>query len=686
MGILFITVFVVTVASFSLSSVYAEPVIYDDDYIVEKFVGRLGFPTTMTFVGDEILILEKSSGNVIRIHDNGVPYPEPVLHVPVEIKVESGLLGISKVSNHVYLYYTEPLAGYGTSYNKLSQGYDASRNAVYQYDWNGEKLTSPILVKEFPALNGYHNGGVMTKGLNNEIYFVIGDLEQRTVFQNIPGENADFETSSIFKIDTENNSVELHAMGIRNSFGLAVDPITGYLWDTENGPDAYDEINLVETKFNSGWMEIQGPSNGKLLPPLSKFKEYKYSEPEFSWELPIGVTAIAFPEQGLFEKYFGWIFVGDFHNGNIYKFKLDDTRTKFIFKSTHLQDNVLNISKNSADTAYAGNTECRVKSYLCSLLEPMNEIVFAKDFQGITDIKFHNGAMYIAVIGEDIHDKETIGYGDGSIYKIYPKEHLSPLKQYQSSTPHKKIVCNEELMPIMSKSGSIYCVYPKTALTLINILNWSIEHPDMPKIELKNQDLHGLNFEHLNLSDSDFRGSDFDNAKITNTNFAKANLSDANLLGMDMTGTILTGADLSDANLAGVDFSGMDLTETRLIGTDLSNAVLTGTILTGADISQTNLTGVDFSGMDLSGVRLTGVDLSNENLTDTILIGADLSDTNLAGVDFSGMDLTGTILRGANLLNVILTDTILTGADLSDANLAGVDLSGWDLTEMKLTG
>ena len=552
MGILFITVFVVIVASFSLSSVYAEPVIYDDDYIVEKFVGRLGFPTTMIFVGDEILILEKSSGNVIRIHDNGVPYPEPVLHVPVEIKVESGLLGISKVSNHVYLYYTEPLAGYGTSYNKLSHGYDASRNAVYQYDWNGEKLTSPILVKEFPALNGYHNGGVMTKGLNNEIYFVIGDLEQRTVFQNIPGENADFETSSIFKIDTENNSVELHAMGIRNSFGLAVDPITGYLWDTENGPDVYDEINLVETKFNSGWMEIQGPSNGKLLPPLSKFKEYKYSEPEFSWELPIGVTAIAFPEQGLFEKYFGWIFVGDFHNGNIYKFKLDDTRTKFIFKSTHLQDNVLNISKNSADAAYTGNTECRVKDYLCSLLEPMNEIVFAKDFQGITDIKFHNGAMYIAVIGEDIHDKETIGYGDGSIYKIYPKEHLSPLKQYQSSTPHKKIVCNEELMPIMSKSGSIHCIYPKTALTLINVLNWSIEHPDMPKIELKNQDLHGLNFEHINLSYSDFRGSDFDNATITNTNFTKANLSDANLLGMDLTGTILTGADLSDANLAGV--------------------------------------------------------------------------------------------------------------------------------------
>ena len=51
--------------------------------------------------------------------------------------------------------------------------------------------------------------------------------------------------------------------------------------------------------------------------------------------------------------------------------------------------------------------------------------------------------------------------------------------------PHKKIVCKTELMPIMSKSGYIYCVYPKTALTLINVLNWSIDQPEMPKIDLK---------------------------------------------------------------------------------------------------------------------------------------------------------------------------------------------------------
>ena len=44
-----------------------------------------------------------------------------------------------------------------------------------------------------------------------------------------------------------------YAYGIRNSFGIDWDPITGYLWDSENGPHFGDELNLVEPGFNSGW-------------------------------------------------------------------------------------------------------------------------------------------------------------------------------------------------------------------------------------------------------------------------------------------------------------------------------------------------------------------------------------------------------------------------------------------------
>jgi aldose sugar dehydrogenase len=38
---------------------------------------------------------------------------------------------------------------------------------------------------------------------------------------------------------------EYYAYGIRNSFGIDYDPITGNIWITDNGPDCYDELNLV---------------------------------------------------------------------------------------------------------------------------------------------------------------------------------------------------------------------------------------------------------------------------------------------------------------------------------------------------------------------------------------------------------------------------------------------------------
>ena len=49
-----------------------------------------------------------------------------------------------------------------------------------------------------------------------------------------------------------------YAYGIRNSYGLDFDPVSGKIWDTENGPQSGDEINLVEPGFNSGWNKIQG--------------------------------------------------------------------------------------------------------------------------------------------------------------------------------------------------------------------------------------------------------------------------------------------------------------------------------------------------------------------------------------------------------------------------------------------
>jgi hypothetical protein len=68
-----------------------------------------------------------------------------------------------------------------------------------------------------------------------------------------------------------------YAYGLRNSFGIDFDPVSGNLWDTENGPGFGDEINLVKPGFNSGWIKIQGiwPINDyELLDSTPKEKGY----------------------------------------------------------------------------------------------------------------------------------------------------------------------------------------------------------------------------------------------------------------------------------------------------------------------------------------------------------------------------------------------------------------------------
>jgi len=416
MDILYITVFIfiacalgssITVwgADDALSATFSnsqpEPIISDDNLIVKKFSTGLEYPTTMCFIGDDMLVLEKNTGKVIRIKDNGVHYNEPVLDVAVDAHWESGLLGITCISNHVFLYFSESESGSDTT--KLHD--EPMKNGVYRYDWNGEKLINPILIKELPGnLDGghRHNGGAMTNQ-NNQIYFVIGDLGQRATFQNIPNKTI-YETSSIFKIDTESsNSVELFAMGIRNSFGLAVDPETGYLWDTENSAHYYDEINLVKSGFNSGWVHVMGPVDRdnpdidgiQTVPP--PFENFVYSDPEFSFERPVAVTAIEFPDEDSFEKYSDWLFVGDYNNGRIYKFQLNSDRTGFVFSNPDLSDLVLDDN------------------------DEIDEILFAEGFQTISDIEFHDDVMYVVSIF------------DGSIYKIYKPTEMEVNKTAQDT-------------------------------------------------------------------------------------------------------------------------------------------------------------------------------------------------------------------------------------------------------------
>jgi glucose/arabinose dehydrogenase len=390
-------VFLTTIVSFIFIGyfdyVHAQPVINDPSLVVEIVVEELSSPTSMAFMdSNNILVLEKTGS--VRLISNGILQEQPVLNVPVNSQSERGLLGIATLEedNAVFLYFTE--------------SDETLRNRVYRYNWNGETLVNPTLILDLPAIPGpNHDGGKLVIGPDQYLYAIIGDLNHDGKLQNfLDGPEPD-DTGVIFKVNPNDGSAapnnpfvnsgdsvlsRYYAYGIRNSFGIAIDPITNMLWDTENGPGEYDEVNLVRPGFNSGWQTVMGPisRSGESIDDLVSFQGSQYIDPVFSWQITPAVTDIEFlhsPKLG--DKYANNIFVGDYNNGNIYYFEVNEDRTgiKFDASQTGLIDLV-------ADSE-----------------EELSTIIFGSGFGSITDIATGpDGFLYI------------LSYDDGIIYRIAP--------------------------------------------------------------------------------------------------------------------------------------------------------------------------------------------------------------------------------------------------------------------------
>jgi aldose sugar dehydrogenase len=375
------------------------------------------FPTSMAFVApNDILVLERNQGIVKRIV-NGTMLEKPLLDIPV---VNSdGLLGIAVSKDYtpgktyVFLFYTKPPTGYNADvkekidYDMVNRtfGYVRECNCLYRYELVGDSLVDPRLILSLPSYpGGQHHGGKILKGPDNNLYVVVGEIEgymeeeTKTKAQNYIGGREPDGRSGILRITQEGEVVGrgilgndhplnlYYAYGIRNSFGMDFDPLTGTLWDTENGPDHGDEINLVHPGFNSGFHIIDGMSDGELdSEGLEDFNgRGKYSDPEFVWEQPVGVTAIKFLNSDKYGKeYENDILVGDINNGNIYHFDINKERTGLALDGP-LEDKIANTAE---ETQLA---------------------IFARGFGGITDIQLGPDG-YIYVISH------------GSLFRIVPK-------------------------------------------------------------------------------------------------------------------------------------------------------------------------------------------------------------------------------------------------------------------------
>ena len=107
----------------------------------------------------------------------------------------------------------------------------------------------------------------------------------------------------------------IYTLGHRNGHGLAVNPETGELWSTEQGPNGGDEINIIRAGKNYGWPMVSYGRNylGARMKPSMDGME----EPILFWVPSIAVTGMTFYTGDRFPAWKRNVFVGGLRQGEV---------------------------------------------------------------------------------------------------------------------------------------------------------------------------------------------------------------------------------------------------------------------------------------------------------------------------------------------------------------------------------
>ncbi|HJS18698.1 MAG TPA: PQQ-dependent sugar dehydrogenase [Anaerolineales bacterium] len=446
---------------------------------VRPVVSGLNLPTTLAFLGEnDFLVLEKNTGQVKRVVGGVVQ--GVVLDLAVNFGSERGLLGIAlhpgfPSNPGVYLYWTESTTG--TDTNVLSET-PLLGNRVDRYIWDGSSLTldhNLIVIRaiqqdaEQPE-RGNHDGGVITFGQDGKLYIFIGDVGRRGQLQNLPcgptdvydcpGENNPvpddqfggpepddahltgvvlrlnddgstpsnnpfFEAGASMGGEVGENIQKIFSYGHRNSFGMAVDPVSGAVWLQENGDDTFSELNRIVPGLNGGWVQIMGP-----VDRISQYKEIEttfggqnlqqlrwpptniadtpeealsrlfmipgatYSDPAFSWKWEVAPGGMGFVDgAALGPQFRNDLFMGaataNLAGGYLFHFNLTGNRNKIAVDDPRLEDRVAdNLAKHE--------------------ITESESLLIGRDFGVVTDIETGpNGNLFV------------VSLSNGAVYEIF---------------------------------------------------------------------------------------------------------------------------------------------------------------------------------------------------------------------------------------------------------------------------
>jgi glucose/arabinose dehydrogenase len=216
----------------------------------QKIIGGLNEPVAFTFTPNgRIFFVGKSTGEVRLLNPatDHKPLYYTVKHVLSD--GERGTLGIALHPNYptkpfVWVYATRDING-------------NPRNQILKLKKVGSHLHLLRVIWSAPAATGYHNGGRILFGPDGMLYAFVGDGHDSSNAQ----DTSDNDLGKVLRMtghgdvpgDNPFPGELIYSYGNRNSFGFTFDPMTDNMWETENGPECNDEINLILPGENYGW-------------------------------------------------------------------------------------------------------------------------------------------------------------------------------------------------------------------------------------------------------------------------------------------------------------------------------------------------------------------------------------------------------------------------------------------------
>ncbi len=345
------------------SGVLRAQTVLDGALQIETYAEGFTSPGFFEFLPQQGVAVELFIGEILTgriLHYRDAVFQGTACDFDVAGFFERGLLGIALHPGFpevpfVYAYYTK-----SNTAGDTDQIDGALENRVVRLSWNGSTLVEETVLLSLPVGTN-HNGGVLLFGPDDMLYGSIGEAGSVVgQLQNIPNGTPPNDTSIIFRLRADGTAPDdnpffalggamqkVYAYGTRNVFGLDFDPVSDVLWDTDNGPADYDEINRVPAGMNGGWQQIMGPDvrDPQGVGDLWMVPGAVYVDPAFSFFESFGITTISFMRgSGIGAHYDGDAFVAAHNSMDIYHFEVSADRTTLVMPEVSVADRVSDTS------------------------------------------------------------------------------------------------------------------------------------------------------------------------------------------------------------------------------------------------------------------------------------------------------------------------------------------------------